>query len=161
MIKIKQPSLNSMTPKMLTLHFSNSATVSHNNKKYKNTRKVVVSGRVWINKWHSNYLERLLTWNNNINLVYLQFKDHVEHPFAAVRFQELDNVWVLEHMTDCGFAFQVCGWKKNCTRPCYMVTRIQGSNKSRTRRTTCYGCAMINWQWLPDRWIYQLYMGNK
>lgn len=42
-----------------------------------------------------------------LNRVYLQFKDHVQHPFAAVRFQQLYNVWVLEHMTDCGFPLQV------------------------------------------------------
>lgn len=38
---------------------------------------------------------------------HLQFKDHVEHALGTVGLQQLDNVRMLQHVTYCGFAFQI------------------------------------------------------
>lgn len=39
---------------------------------------------------------------------YLQLKHHVEHALGTVGFQQLDYVRMLQHVTYCGFAFQIC-----------------------------------------------------
>lgn len=49
------------------------------------------------------YIEReVCVW-----VCHLQFKDHVEHALGTVGLQQLDNVRMLQHVTYCGFAFQI------------------------------------------------------
>ena len=38
---------------------------------------------------------------------YSQFEDHVEHPFGAVRLQQLNDMRVLQSVTDTGFSLQI------------------------------------------------------
>lgn len=42
-----------------------------------------------------------------VGVLYLQFEDHVEHALGTVGLQQLDNVRMLQHVTYCGFAFQI------------------------------------------------------
>lgn len=41
-------------------------------------------------------------------MCYLQLEDHVEHALGTVGLQQLDYVRMLQHVTYCGFAFQIC-----------------------------------------------------
>ena len=36
-----------------------------------------------------------------------ELENHVEHALGTVGFQELDNVWMFQHVTYCGLAFEV------------------------------------------------------
>ncbi len=56
-------------------------------------------------------IDRLIAkmWFNQkkVNFSYHKLEDHVEHPLRAVGLQELDNVWVLQHVADGGLALEV------------------------------------------------------
>lgn len=43
---------------------------------------------------------------------HLLFEDHIKHSLWAIRFQKLNNVRMLQHMTNCCLAFQIYNWKK-------------------------------------------------
>jgi len=38
----------------------------------------------------------------------LQLEHHVEHSLGTVGLQQLDNVRMLQHVTYCGLALQIC-----------------------------------------------------
>lgn len=42
-----------------------------------------------------------------VGVSHLQLEDHVEHALGTVGLQQLDNVRMLQHVTYCGFAFQI------------------------------------------------------